>query len=307
VVLGVGCSFSVSNFSTPIPPGKLLVQITHSPHDIGKCYPVAVAILGDVKLILEQLVSAIRERLAGRQRSWDEVAAEIQQLKAAFWQEWKARLTSDEIPINPYRVIWELMQAVNRSQTIVTHDSGNPRDQMLTFYEAVIPRGYLGWGKSTQLGTGLGLALGAKLAHPEKLVVNVMGDLAFGTAGLEIETAVRLHLPILTIVLNNSCMGGYGHHMPTASQRYGANQLSGNYAGVAASLGAYSERVEHPEEIAEALRRGIVATERGQTVVLEMVTKEEPIYPTAHSMLAALLGERMKRTDTTRATMSAMQ
>ena len=70
---------------------------------------------------------------------------------------------------------------------------------MLTFYETLAPRGYLGWGKSTQLGTGLGLALGAKLAAPEKLVVNVMGDLAFGTAGMEVETAVRERLPIMTI------------------------------------------------------------------------------------------------------------
>jgi acetolactate synthase-1/2/3 large subunit len=131
------------------------------------------------------------------------------------------------------------------------------------------------------------MALGAKLAAPDKLVVNVMGDLAFGTAGLEVETAVRSNLPILTIVLNNSCMGGYGHHMPTASERFGANRLSGRYADVAASLGAYSEQVQRPEEVAPAICRGIEATRNGRTAVLEMITKEEPVFPAAHAALAA--------------------
>src|ERR671933_2206031 len=126
------------------------------------------------------------------------------------------------------------MHALDRTRSIVTHDSGNPRDQTLTFFEATTPRGYLGWGKSTQLGTGYGVALGAKLAFPDKTVVNVMGDLAFGTAGMEVETAVRERLPIMTVILNNSVMGGYSlHNMPAASGQYGGNKQSGRYAGVA--------------------------------------------------------------------------
>ena len=76
------------------------------------------------------------------------------------------RLTSDAGPLSPYRVVWELMGAVDRSRTVVTHDAGHPRDQIVPFYESIVPRGYLGWGKSTQLGTGLGLAIGARLARP---------------------------------------------------------------------------------------------------------------------------------------------
>jgi acetolactate synthase-1/2/3 large subunit len=205
----------------------------------------------------------------------------VRDTREAFLQEWRPRLTSDETPINPYRVVWELTQTVDRERTIVTHDSGNPRDQTLTFYEALVPRGYLGWGKSTQLGTGLGMALGAKLAHPDRLVVNVMGDLAFGTAGMDVETGVRERLPILTVLLNNGRMGGYGQHMPVASERYGTNRLSGEYARVAAGLGAYAERVESPQEVAPALRRGIAATREGRPAVLEMITKEEPVYPAA--------------------------
>jgi acetolactate synthase-1/2/3 large subunit len=291
LVFGIGCSFSTGAFSTPIPPGKTMVQITNSERDIDKSYAIDLAVFGDAKLVLRQLIEAVREQLAGASRPSDAIVAALQGYRTAYWQEWQPRLTSDETPINPYRVIHELNQAVDPRQTIVTHDSGNPRDQTLTFYQALTPRGYLGWGKSTQLGTGLGMALGAKLAAPEKLVVNIMGDLAFGTAGLEVETAVRSDLPILTILLNNSCMGGYSHHMPTASERFGANRLSGQYAGVAASLGAFSEQVLLPEDVAPAIRRGIAATRNGRTAVLEMITKEEPVFPAARAVLASLAAE----------------
>ena len=72
-----------------------------------------------------------------------------------------------------------------------------------------MPRGYIGWGHSTQLGFSLGCAMGAKLACPGKLVVNFMGDTAFGMVGMDVETAVREQIPILTVLLNNSAMGNY--------------------------------------------------------------------------------------------------
>src|ERR671928_1489460 len=165
------------------------------------------------------------------------------------------------------------MQSVDRRQTVITHDSGNPRDQTLPFFEAVAPRGYLGWGKSTQLGTGYGLALGAKLAHPDWSVVNVMGDLAFGTVGMEVETGVRERLPILTVILNNGRMGGYGHHMPAASEQYGSNLLSGNYTRVAEGLGAHAERVEQPGDVRAAIERAVASAHDGQSAVLEFITR----------------------------------
>src|ERR1041384_4110200 len=76
------------------------------------------------------------------------------------------------LPISPYRVIWDLMHNVDLANTIITHDAGSPRDQISPFWEPVAPLSYIGWGKTTQLGYGLGLAMGAKLAHPEKLCIN---------------------------------------------------------------------------------------------------------------------------------------
>jgi acetolactate synthase-1/2/3 large subunit len=285
VILAIGSGLARNAFTTLLPPGKTIVQSTIDPADLDKEYPTDLALLGDAKLVLRQLIDEIARQ--GGRRGSSGLADEIGALRKAFRDEWMARLTSDETPINPYRVIWELNQIADKRSTIVTHDSGNPRDQILTFYEATAPRGYLGWGKSTQLGTGYGIALGAKLAFPEKLCVNLMGDLAFGTAGMEVETAVRERIPIMTVLVNNSVMGGYGHHMPSASQKFGSNKLSGTYWKVAEGLGAYAERVESAADVASALKRGVEATRQGRPVVLEFITKEEPVYPAASAAIEA--------------------
>jgi len=284
LVFGIGCSFARGGFSAPIPAGKTMVQVTSDGRDIDKAYPIDQAVIGDARLVLRQLIEEITRRLPQARRG-DDVQAEIRQLKEATHREWQPRLEATETPINPYRVIWALNNTLDRERAIITHDSGNPRDQTLTTFEATVPRSYLGWGKSTQLGTGLGMALGAKLAHPDKMVVNIMGDLAFGTVGMEVETAVRERLPIMTVILNNSVMGGYGHHMPTASERFNSNKLSGSYAQVAQALGAHAERVERPDDVVAAIQRGMAATRDGRPAVLEMITKEDPVYPVAAQLI----------------------
>ena len=102
---------------------------------------------------------------------------------------------------------------------------------------------------------------------------------------MEVETAVRERLPIMTVILNNSVMGGYGHHMPNASEQFRSNQLTGNYARVAEGLGALAERVERAADVRAALERGIAATRDGRPAVLEMITKEDPVYPAAVQLL----------------------
>src|SRR5438093_5110465 len=114
----------------------------------------------------------------------------MKEARAEWLKDSMPKLASKEIPITPYRVMWEFMNITDPKETIVTHDSGSPRNQLVPFYRATTPRGYLGWGKSHSLGTGLGLTIGAKLAAPNKFCVNFMGDAAFGMTGLDLETAV---------------------------------------------------------------------------------------------------------------------
>ena len=275
VVLGVGTSFSRSLYITPMPTGARLGQIVNDPRDLATGYDVSFGCVGDVKLVLRQLVERVRDGAGSVDRETNGVRAQIASTRGEFYDAWLPRLTSEAAPLSPYRVVWELMHAVDRRRTVVTHDAGHPRDQMAPFYETVIPHGYVGWGKSTQLGTGLGLAMGARLARPDWLSVNVMGDAAFGMVGMDLETAVRARIPILTIVLNNGLMGGYTEYMPDAVARYDAHRLSGEYRAVATALGVHAELVEQPGELRAALERCIACVGSGRPALLEAITHEE--------------------------------
>jgi acetolactate synthase-1/2/3 large subunit len=272
LILGIGTSFSRSLYITPMPADAVLGQIVDDRRDLASGYEIEFGCVGDARLVLSQLLEA----LDGADPSSLHAADDLARAREAFLADWMPRLTSDASPLSPYRVVWELMQVVDRSRTVVTHDAGHPRDQIVPFYETIVPRGYLGWGKSTQLGTGLGLTMGARLARSDWLAVNIMGDSAFGMVGMDLETAVRERIPILTVVMNNGLMGGYGEYMPDAVDRYGSNRLGGGYAEVGTALGAYSERVADPAELQAGLQRCIASVESGRTALLEVMTHEEP-------------------------------
>ncbi len=285
LVFGVGCSFAQTVFCIPIPAGKKVVQVVTDASAVNKDYLVSHAVIGDAKLVLRQIIDEVKK--AGVSAP-DGVADGIRSAQNEFLDEWLPRLTADTAPISPYRVVWDLLHTVDVANTIVTHDSGNPRDQTLPFFAPTAPRGYLGWGKSTQLGTGYGVAMGAKLAYPDKLCINIMGDLAFGTAGMEIETAFRERLPIMTVLVNNSVLGGYHHYMPVASDTFNSNKLTGDYTTVAKGLGAYAEKVTDPAEVKAAILRGIKATQEGKPVLLEFITREEPEFPVSAALIKEL-------------------
>jgi acetolactate synthase-1/2/3 large subunit len=172
-------------------------------------------------------------------------------------------------------VIWDLLHTVDVANTIITHDAGSPRDQLSPFWESTHPLTYIGWGKTTQLGYGLGLAMGAKLAHPEKLCINVWGDAAIGFTGMDFETAVRERIPILSILLNNFSMAIELKVMPISTEKYRATDISGDYAAMARAFGGYGERITTPEEIKPAILRGIQKTQAGVPVLLEFITSKE--------------------------------
>ena len=218
----MGASMTRSNFTAPLPPGKSLIHATNSDADINKDYKADYPVVGDARLVLGQFLEEIKRQTGGQARPANrELTDEIAASRQEWLDQWLPRLTTDEVPLNPYRVIWEIMHTVNLDNTIVTHESGSPREQVSPFWEARAPRSFIGWGKSTQLGYSLGLAMGAKLAAPEKLVINFMGDTAFGMVGLDVETAVRENIPITTVVLNNSTMAIYADsRIPTAVARY---------------------------------------------------------------------------------------
>src|SRR5215471_16295112 len=207
LVFGIGCSFTRSSFATPMPKGKRIAHATLDPTDINKDVPVELAAVGDAGLTLDALLEKVKNRLRGKPRGrLGAITSEINALKSEWMEQWMPRLTQNTKPLSPYRVIWDLLHTVDVKETIITHDAGSPRDQLSPFWVSEAPLGYIGWGKTTQLGYGLGLAMGAKLARPEKLCINVWGDAAIGFTGMDFETAVRERIPILSILMNNFSM-----------------------------------------------------------------------------------------------------
>ncbi len=275
VIFGVGCSFSATSFGVAMPEGKTFVHATLDPSDLNKNVVAKAALIGDARLTLRMMIEACRQRLHGRQRDPVEVHAEVATVEREWLTVWMPVFRSDDVPLTPYRVLRDLYETVDVANTIITHDAGSPRDQLSPFWKARAPLSYLGWGKSTQLGYGLGLALGAKLACPDKLCINVWGDAAIGFTGMDFETAARERLPILSILLNNGCMASELDQMPVATERYRSTDISGDYAAFARALGGYGERVREPAEIVPALRRAIEQTERGIPALLEFITCKE--------------------------------
>jgi acetolactate synthase-1/2/3 large subunit len=145
----------------------------------------------------------------------------------------------------------------------------------MPFYQSGSPRSYLGWGKSHQLGTGLGLMIGAKLAAPDKFCVNFMGDAAFGMTGLDFETSVRAKLPITTIVFRNSTMAIETNHMKTSHKKYNARDLDGDYAEIAKSLGGWSMTISDPDQIGSAILKAKEKNDEGITALLQFNTSKD--------------------------------
>jgi acetolactate synthase-1/2/3 large subunit len=275
LVLAVGTSLTRTPFGPSVPAGKTIIHATNDAGDVNKEYRVDHAVVGDANLVLGALIAEVsRQGGGGGHNALASLKEEVAAAKAAWLAEWAKHLDSDEVPINQYRVIRDLMRTVDRDNVIMTHDSGSPREQMMPFWETTAVGSYMGWGKSTQLGYGLGITMGAKLAAPDKLCVNVMGDAAIGMTGMDIETAARNRIAILTVVFNNGVMAAERDVLKTSTKKYGALDVGGNYAKVAEGLNVAATRVEKPADIVGAIKDAVRVTESGAPFLLEVVVKE---------------------------------
>jgi len=275
VIFGIGCSFALTAFGVPMPKNKTIIHATLDPMDLNKDVPAQYGLIGDAKLTLNAMLAAMANHDASPAAARADEPTKIANVREAWMSEWLPKLTNNEAPINPYRVIYELNRMVDKDKVVITHDAGSPRDQTTPFWQSTSPLSYIGWGKTTQLGYGLGLAMGAKLAEPDKLCINVWGDAAIGFTGMDFETAARENIPILSILFNNFSMAIEIPIMQVSTEKYRSTDISGNYADMAKAFGGYGERVTDPNEIVAALERGIQATRDGTPALLEFITDKE--------------------------------
>ena len=276
VLFAIGASLTKTSFGINIPSGKTLIHSTVNSEDIDKEYTTDIGLVGDAMKTLCMLVDEVKAEIGEEGRKSDSSTREaVAEVKTEWMNDWAALLNSDMDPINPYRLVNELNKAVDHETTIVTHDAGHPRDQIMPFYTATVPHSYVGWGKSTHLGYGIPLMIGAKIANPDKFCVNFMGDAAFGMSGLDLETSTRIGAPITTVLLNNGTMGGYNRSLPTAMGEYNAGNMGGNYAGISEDLGGVGIKITDPSEIAGALTKARqINLDEGKHVLLDVKTQQ---------------------------------
>ena len=275
VLFALGTSLSHTSYGQPIPSGKVIVQNTDNIEDINKEESVDVALPGDVKATLDMVLDEVKAAVGEGGRKTN-VAAEIAQVREQWMSEWSGLLNSDDEPLNTYRVIGEIERNLDKSKSIVTHDAGAPRDSIIPFYRATTPHGYIGWGKTTHLGFGIPLMIGAKMAYPDRFCLNLMGDGAFGMSGLDIETAVRAGAPITTVVLNNGGMATYPGGYPTARELFGVTEMGGDYAQIAEGMGAVGITVTRPGEMGAAINEAQKLNSEGRTVLIDVHSDFEP-------------------------------
>ena len=236
-----------------------LIQIDQSYATVGKNRDISMGIAGDPGAILKAVTDAATghfDKNASQERQkWVEKLREIEAVKL---EKLMPAFQSDSNPIHPYRLAWEINEFLG-DDTIYIGDGG---DVVTISAQAVRPRAPGQWmdpGALGSLGVGTGFSMAAKLAHPDKEVMCLYGDGAFGMTSFDMETAQRFGAPYLAVVGNNSHMNQirYGQMAKYGTQRGNIGNKLGDvpFSRFGEMIGGYGEEVQEADQIQPALRR----------------------------------------------------
>jgi len=260
VILIVGTPFDFRmGYGKRISKDATLIQIDQSYATVGKNRDISLGLVGDPGSILaavEQAASAHIDKGAQQDRQkWME---ELRAIEATKLEKLMPMFTSDQSPIHPYRLAWEINEFLDED-TIYIGDGG---DIVTISAQAVRPRNPGQWmdpGALGSLGVGTGFSMAAKLAHPDKEVICLYGDGAFGMTSFDMETAQRFGAPYLAVIGNNSAMNQirYGQLAKYGQERGNIGNKLGDvpFSKFAEMIGGYGEEVHEASEIQPAMQR----------------------------------------------------
>jgi acetolactate synthase-1/2/3 large subunit len=257
LVIFIGCragSVTTERWRHPVPGKVKVIHLDVDPAVIGANYRVDVPLVGDARLVLE----ALNQALEGTPRRALEAGA-VKKAKDAKLAKFAALARSNDKPIRPERVVAELSQALD-TDAILVADPGTPCPYFSAFYPVRgTGRRYFSNRAHGALGYSMSAAVGAHFGCPGVKCVAVMGDGSFGFTSGELETIVRLKLPITFVVISNSVYGWIKAGQKTGyGQRYFSVDFSTtDHAAVAAAYGVKSWRVAEPQDLAGALREAL--------------------------------------------------
>lgn len=257
-LLAVGCSFAYfksvprSRASNLVGSHLKMGHIDIDPAEIGKIYPADAAVIGDARLILQDLIETLKQKgyKPPDQSPW---LAELSQVKDSWEKEAAPLRSSNDVPVRTWRLMADLRKALPR-QALVAGESGGTHGWFECAFQALAPSTIGGWHP---LGAEVCEALGAKVAAPDRPVVCITGDGSMMMALAEIATAVSNKIPVLYVVRHNNA---FGNMRKTQIKKFGSRFIGTdlpipNLANVASELGARGERVEKPEQIIPAVHR----------------------------------------------------
>jgi acetolactate synthase-1/2/3 large subunit len=257
LVLVIGSKLSPSdtaweNRALLDPTRQTFLQIDIEPRNASWNYPAEQVLIGDAAMVLDQIADAVglRSTTARRDAAQQRVAAHRE--RHGYFDE--RGYFADDRPILPQRVIGELMRGLPE-EAIVTCDAGENRIMMTHFYQTKCHEGFLQAAGSGPMGFGIPAALGAKLVHPGRPVVAVVGDGGFAMTMNGLMTALEHDIPIVTVVFNNNALGWVLH----GSGPFAAEFKDFDHAAIARAMGCGGIRVEDPGALAPALREALAA------------------------------------------------
>ena len=274
MILFVGCragSVTTERWRHPAPGKVRVVHIDVDPAVIGVNYPTEVAVVGDARLALAALhdhvarsLEKVPRRAFGRER--------VARAKAEKFAGFEKLARSDAAPICPERIVATLQELLPRDALVVA-DAGTPCPYFSAYYEfRSAGRHFITNRAHGALGYALPAAIGAQIGRPAARCVAIMGDGSFGFASGELETIVRLGLPIAMVVIANATFGWIkaGQKSGFAERYFAVDFTPGQHARIAEAYGIRAWRVEHPANLRPALA---AALETGGPSLVDVVTQ----------------------------------
>lgn len=275
LIVAVGVRFSevLTQGYTLFSSDQSIIHIDIDSGSIGKIYSPVIGMVADAKEALKAfLENADKFPLENKEKRLRWIAE-----RRYIYEELLSSNQENNTKMDPRKVIDDL-QALLPSNAIITNDAGNFSGWLHQFYQFSCPGTYIG-PTSGAMGYGLPAAIGAKLAHPERVVVSLSGDGGFMMTMQEFETAVRYQIPIIALVFNNNMYGTIRMHQ---ERRYperisGTSLTNPNFAEMAQLFGGFGVRIDCHQDFAPALNRAI---QSGKPALIEILTDPEQISVT---------------------------
>jgi len=282
LLLIAGCRLSPSdtkneNPSLIDPAKQKIYQIDIDPRNAGWAFPVEAALVGDLKLVLQQLIASIKRISGGELTETEARISAVVKAKQAANAFSAPEMSSPLSPVLPQRIVAEIDKAVDETG-ILTLDAGDNRLWMAHFYRSKAAGSVLCPGGVAGMGWGPPAALAVKLIYPDRPVLSISGDGGFAMVNHVLSTAVQYKLPVVFLVMNNSCLGMVrdGQRGKTIASEF----VPTDFAAIARAYGCNGVRIDKPEELAPALKKAFKAPVA--TLIDVNTSQNEPYFKIAN-------------------------